>query len=143
MSTKTIQPHAGDIKRSWHLLNAEGEVLGRLSTVAATLLMGKNKTTYSPHMDQGDYVVIVNAEKIVLTGAKEKKKTYWRHSGFPGGMHLTPAEKVRSLHPERLLEHSIAGMLPKNKLQDIRMTRLHVVVGSSHRYSKELKSAQA
>lgn len=139
---KTFQPKASDIKRSWHLFDAEGKVLGRISTEIAAILMGKNKTTYAPHLDQGDYVVVVNAEKIVLTGNKEKKKIYWRHSGYPGGMRLAPAEKVRSLHAERLIEHSVGGMLPKNKLRDVRLTRLHVFVGLNHPYAKYLKAVE-
>lgn len=138
MNTKTLQPHATDIKHAWHLLDARGQILGRLSTQAATLLMGKNKVNYAPHLDQGDHVVIINAQEIALTGNKEKKKIYWRHSGYPSGMHLTPAQKVRGEHPERLLEHSISGMLPKNKLRDVRLTRLHVVVGPNHPYTRQV-----
>ena len=141
MNSKTIQPKARDIQRSWHLVDAEGKVLGRLSTEIASYLMGKQKPNYATHLDQGDYVVVVNAEKIVLTGQKKEKKVYWRHSGYPGGMHLTTAGKLRQEHPTRIIEHAVSGMLPKNKLQGPRMTRLHVYVGTNHPYANQLKSA--
>lgn len=135
---KTFQPKASEIKRAWHQIDAQGQVLGRLSTKIAELLMGKHKTSYVPHLDMGDNVVVVNAEKVVLTGGKEQKKLYWHHSGYPGGMRTAPAAKVRQEHPERLLAHSVAGMLPKNKLRDRRLTRLHIFVGPKHTFGKEV-----
>jgi large subunit ribosomal protein L13 len=138
MNDKTYQPKAKDINRTWHLIDADGQVLGRLSTRIAILLMGKHKTNFTAHLDMGDHVVVTNAEKVILTGGKETKKLYWRHSGYPGGMKTTSAAKVRAEHPERLIIHSVSGMLPKNKHRDPRLTRLHVYVGPNHPYTKQV-----
>lgn len=135
MNLKTAQPRAKDIQRKWHLVDAKGEVLGRLSTKIAGLLMGKNKVNYVSHLDMGDYVVVVNGEKVILSGTKERNKLYRRHSGYPGGFKETSASKMRQEHPERLLLHSVGGMLPKNKLQDKRMARLKVLVGPNNPFA--------
>src|ERR1700726_1292388 len=113
---KTAIPSPGDIERKWHLIDAEEVVLGRLASKAAMLLMGKHKPSYTPFLDTGDHVVVVNAEKIRLTGRKEEQKIYRRHSGYPGGLTETSARKVRESRPARMVEEAIQGMLPKNKL---------------------------
>ncbi len=107
-----------DIKRKWFLIDAKGKTLGRVATVVAALLRGKGKTFFSPHMDCGDFVVIVNAQDIMVTGNKEEAKSYFTHSGFTRGDKLTSLKKTRATHPERILYHAIRGMLPQNKLSD-------------------------
>lgn len=136
---KTYQPKAGEVKRSWHLLDAKDAILGRIATDAATFLMGKNKPTYSRHMDSGDNVVIINAEKIVVTGRKAQQKVYRTHSGYPGGFKEKSYEKVMSEHPERILEHAVSGMLPDNHLKADRLTRLNIVVGSKNPFEDKFK----
>jgi len=134
---KTYQPKAKDIKRSWHLIDAKGKVLGRLATDAAKLLMGKQKVIYAPHLDMGDYVVVINAKDIVLTGAKMASKVYQSHSGFPGGFKEVKVQKVMDEMPTRIIEKAIYGMIPTNRLTAKRMARLKVFAGEKHPY--ELK----
>ncbi len=122
----TFQPKQKDIKRERHELSAKGEVLGRLATKSAMLLMGKHKTTYAPHLDMGDYVEIKNAQEVVVTGKKNIQKTYFSHSGYPGGLKEVSYEKLSKEQPEKIIEHAVRGMLPKNKLQTKRMRRLKV-----------------
>lgn len=129
---KTYQPKEKEVKRTWHLIDAKGEVLGRVSTQAAIFLMGKHKATYSTHMDSGDFVVVLNAEKVVVTGKKSQQKVYQSHSGYPGGFKEQKYAKVMTEHPERILETAIAGMLPDNRLKAGRMKRLNVVVGDKN-----------
>lgn len=126
---KTYQPGSHDVKRVWHLVDAKDKVLGRVASDVAELLMGKGKTDFSRHMDSGDFVVVVNAEKIVITGNKSKQKVYITHSGYPGGFKSKKYAQVMENHPERILEHAIKGMLPDNKLKSPRMKRLKVKVG--------------
>jgi large subunit ribosomal protein L13 len=118
--------------RNWFVINAEGKTVGRLATTAARLLMGKNKPAYTPYMDVGDHVVIINAEKVVFTGNKLKDKVYRHHTGWPGGLKEVTAEKLMQRHPERVLEFAIRGMLPKNKLGRKMGKKLKVYVGSDH-----------
>lgn len=127
---KTFQPSVKDIKRETHQLDADGQILGRLSTQIVTLLMGKNKADYAPHLDMGDKVVVVNAEKIKLTGRKMTDKVYRSHSGYPGGFKEVSIEKLYKEHPERILETAVRRMLPNNRLKDDRMQRLTVKVGN-------------
>jgi large subunit ribosomal protein L13 len=136
---KTFQPKENEVKRSWHLVDAKGEILGRLSTKVAELLMGKGKVSFSRHMDSGDNVVVVNAEKIVVTGNKAQQKVYRSHSGYPGGFKERKFEKVSKEHPERIVEHAVAGMLPDNRLKAERMTRLTVVAGDKNPYEDKMK----
>lgn len=136
---KTFQPKEKEITRSWHLLNAEDQILGRLSTQIAILLMGKHKATYSTHMDSGDYVVVLNAEKIEVTGKKASQKSYKSSSGYPGGFKDRKYSKVMKMHPERILEHAVSGMIPDNRLKDKRLARLKVIVGDKNPYEKEFK----
>ena len=131
---KTYQPKAKDIKRAWHLFDAKGKVLGRLSTEVAKLLMGKQKVTYAPHLDMGDYVVIINAKEVVLTGAKMSNKVYQSHSGFPGGFKEVKVQKMMDEMPTRVIEKAIYGMIPTNRLTAKRMARLKVFEGSKHPY---------
>jgi large subunit ribosomal protein L13 len=129
---KTAIPSPGDIERKWHLIDAEEVVLGRLASKAAMLLMGKHKPSYTPFLDTGDHVVVVNAEKIRLTGRKEEQKIYRRHSGYPGGLTETSARKVRAARPQRMVEEAIQGMLPKNKLGKQMYRKLQVYAGPKH-----------
>ncbi len=137
---KTYQPGSHDIKRVWHLIDAKDKVLGRVASDVAELLMGKGKTDFSRHMDSGDFVVVINAEKIVVTGNKAKQKLYITHSGYPGGYKEKKYAKVLEDHPERILEHAIKGMLPDNKLQAPRMARLNVVEGENHKFADKFET---
>lgn len=125
------------VEVKWHLLDADNKVLGRIATEAATLLIGKHKVTYMPNLDEGDWVVVINAEKVRLTGRKESQKMYRRHSGYPGGFRELSAAQVREKHPERLLIYAIKGMLPDNRLKALRMKRLKVVVGKDNPYAEK------
>jgi large subunit ribosomal protein L13 len=129
---KTAIPSPGDIVRKWHLIDAEGEVLGRLASRAASALMGKDKAMYTPFLDTGDHVVVVNAAKVKLTGRKEEQKIYRRHSGYPGGLSEIKARTVRETRPVRMVEEAIAGMLPKNKLGKQMYRKLQVYAGPKH-----------
>jgi large subunit ribosomal protein L13 len=116
----------------WYLIDAEGQVLGRVATTVAQLLRGKGKPTFTPHMDGGDFVVVVNAEKIVVTGTKETDKKYYRHSGYPGGLRETTLKEMRARHPIRILEAAVRGMLPKNRLGERIYHHLKVYAGPEH-----------
>ena len=129
---KTVIPSPQDIVRQWHVLDAENAVLGRLASQAAMILMGKNKPMYTPFLDTGDHVVVINAEKIRLTGDKEEQKIYRRHSGYPGGLREESAKKVRATRPARMVEEAIQGMLPKNKLGKQMYRKLNVYAGPKH-----------
>lgn len=131
---KTFQPTQKEIVRKWHLVNARGEVLGRIASKIAGFLMGKNKATYSAHMDSGDFVVVTNSEKVVLTGKKREQKVYRGHSGYPGGFKEVTFEKMSKEHPERIIQHAVSGMLPDNRLKQDRMARLKVFKGEQHSY---------
>lgn len=137
VNTKTYSQKPSEINREWHLIDATELPLGRLSTVIATLLTGKGKPTYTPHMDAGDYVVVINAKDVPVTGDKELQKIYYRHSGFPGGIKDARLEEVREKFPERIIEASVRGMLPKNKLQADRMARLKVFAGPEHAHTAQ------
>lgn len=134
---KTYMPKASDIKRDWYLVDAEGQVLGRLATEIASILRGKNKPEYTPHMDMGDFVVVVNADKIVVTGKKEQQKLYRRHTGYPGGLREVPFERMMEKHPERILEKAIRGMLPKNTLGRQMYRKLKVYAGPHHKHQAQ------
>ncbi len=136
---KTYQPKHKDIKRNWHMIDAEDEVLGRMSTKLATLLMGKHKPTYSDHMDMGDYVVVINAQKVKVTGKKRKQKVYQKHSGYPGGFKEVSFEKMITEHPERVIELAVSRMLPGNRLRDKRMRRLKVFAGADHTFKNKFE----
>ncbi len=125
-------PSEKDIDRRWWMLDAEDAVLGRLASTVARLLMGKHKPTYTPFLDCGDNVVILNADKVVLTGNKLDNKTYYRYSGYPGGLKETSARRMMETHPERVIELAIKGMLPKNKLGRQMYRKLRVYAGAEH-----------
>lgn len=136
---KTYQPKKKEIKRSWHLIDAKDNVLGRLSTEAAKYLMGKHKPGYSTHMDSGDYVVVINAKHVKLTGNKESQKIYVHHSGYPGGYREVKVAKLRVDSPVKIIEHAVSGMLPDNRLKSKRLVRLKIFSGSEHIYAEKFK----
>jgi large subunit ribosomal protein L13 len=134
---KTISAKHSDIDRKWLIVDAEGKTLGRVATEIAYRLMGKHKPLYTPHIDLGDFVIVVNAEKIVLTGNKETAKTYFSYSGYPGGDKFTSVETMREKHPDRIITVAVSGMLPKNKMRDRRLTRLKVYAGPDHPHAAQ------
>ena len=134
---KTYQPKAKEVKRNWHLVDAKGEILGRLASKVAQLLTGKGKVTYSSHMDSGDYVVVINVEKIEVTGKKKTQKLYRSHSGFPGGFKEVSFAKMSLEKPEEIIKHAVMGMLPDNRLKRDRVTRLKIVVGDKNPYAEK------
>ena len=129
---KTYSAKPGDITREWYLVDAEGKTLGRLATQIADTLRGKRKPQYTPHVDTGDFIVVVNAEKIAVTGNKLDQKIYYRHSGYPGGLTEVQARKVRAVRPVRMVEEAISGMLPKNNLGKHMYRKLKVYAGAKH-----------
>jgi len=129
---KTYSTKASDIKREWHVIDASNEVLGRLATRIANLLMGKHKPLFCRNLDVGDFVVVLNADKIRVTGNKIKQKMYYRHSGYPGGLKSVNLEKMMQTHPTRVIENAVKGMLPRNKLNARMMKRLKVYAGDTH-----------
>ena len=129
---KTFSQKPTEVQRRWILIDAAEAPLGRVATQIATYLTGKYKPSYTPHTDGGDYVIVINAGKAVVTGSKETAKTYYHHTGFPGGIKDARLEEVREKFPERIVENAVRGMLPKNKLQAERMKRLRVFAGSEH-----------
>jgi large subunit ribosomal protein L13 len=134
---RTYSPKAGEITRSWHIIDATDVVLGRLASQTAILLRGKHKTTYAPHMDTGDFVIIVNAEKVALTGSKLAEKKAYRHSGYPGGLKTMGYEEMLAKHPTRAVEKAIRGMVPKNSLGRQQMSKLKVYAGSDHPHTAQ------
>lgn len=126
-----------DQKSEWFRIDASGKVLGRIATKAAQLLMGKHRPTFSPHQPGADFVVVTNAAKVKVTGKKEEQKSYFRHSGYPGGDRHTPLARVRELHPERMIQAAVSGMLPKNRLRTVRLARLKVFRGADNPYSAQ------
>ncbi|MBO3129738.1 50S ribosomal protein L13 [Dermatophilus congolensis] len=129
---RTYTPKPGDIERSWHIIDATDVVLGRLASQAAQLLRGKHKPTFAPHIDTGDFVIIINADKVALTGNKAEQKKAYSHSGFPGGLRATSYTELLAKNPERAVEKAIRGMLPKNSLARQQMSKLKVYAGSEH-----------
>lgn len=138
MPKKTLKPN--EIKREWFLVDARGKVLGRLASQIAKILQGKHKAYYTPHWDMGDYVVVTNAKDVAVTGQKEKKKVYYRHSGYPGGLKEERLEELRKRRPEEITHRAVKGMMPKNRLSQVMMKKLYVYAGSEHPYGdKEFK----
>ncbi len=131
---KTYLPKIDVDKRKWHLIDAEGQVLGRVAVKIADILRGKNKPVFTPHLDAGDFVVVVNAEKVRVTGKKETGKTYHSFSGYAGGHKSRTVADIRAKHPERLIMQAVKGMLPKNRLGRKLLTKLKVVAGSEHKH---------
>ena len=132
LSYKTISANKATVDKQWVLVDAEGQPLGRLASIVAKLLRGKYKTNFTPHVDCGDNVVIINADKIVLTGNKWNDKTYIRHTGYPGGQRSRTAQELYDKHPERIVENAVKGMLPKNRLGADLFRNLRVYVGAEH-----------
>ena len=135
MKTESAKP--AEVVRAWHLVDAEGLVLGRLASQVAAILRGKNKPTFTPHIDTGDFVVVVNAEKIGTTGKKEDDKIYWRYTRYYGGEKATPAKKMRQDHPERMITFAVQGMLPKGPLGRKMLKKLKVYPGSAHPHAAQ------
>lgn len=129
---KTYTPKASEIVRDWYVVDAEGKTLGRLASQVATILRGKHKPTFATHMDMGDFVIIVNAEKVKVSGTKERDKLYHRHSGYPGGLKSTPFRDLVERHPTRPVEYAVRRMLPKNALGEAMFKKLKVYAGPDH-----------
>jgi len=134
---RTYSPKAGDVQRQWHVIDANDVVLGRLATHAATLLRGKHKPIFAPHVDTGDFVIIVNASKVALTGNKRETKVAYRHSGYPGGLKRIGYTELLEKRPEKAIELAIRGMLPKNKLGRQLLSKLKVYAGPEHPHSAQ------
>lgn len=137
INAKTYSQKPSEVTRRWILIDASSAPLGRVSTEIAKYLIGKYKPSYTPHIDGGDYVIVINAKDTVVTGDKETGKIYYRHSGFPGGIKDATLKEVREKFPERLIERAVKGMLPKNKLSPERMKRLRVFAGNEHAHTAQ------
>ncbi len=140
---KTYSVKASEIERSWHVIDARDRVLGRLATEVARLLMGKHKPMFTRNMDTGDFVVVINAAKISVSGNKAEQKLYYRHSGYPGGLKSVKLGKMLDTRPERVIEHAVKGMLPKNRLGNSMLKKLRVYAGESHPHQSQVNPGQA
>jgi len=134
---RTYTPRASDITRVWFIVDADGQTLGRMATRIATVLRGKHKPTFTPHLDMGDHVIVINADKIVLTGSKAEQKMYHAHSGFPGGLRSVPFATMLERKPTQVVEAAVKGMLPKNKLGRQMGTKLKVYAGTDHPHAAQ------
>lgn len=137
VNAKTYSQKPSEITHKWILIDASSAPLGRVSTVIAKYLIGKYKPTYTPHMDAGDYVVVINAEKLVVTGAKETDKKYYHHSGYPGGIRDESLGELRVKYPERIIMEAVKGMIPRNKLAAERLKRLRIFPGEAHTHTAQ------
>lgn len=135
---KTYLAKPQEVERKWYVVDATDQVVGRLATKVATILRGKHKPTYTPNVDTGDYVIIINADKVRLTGNKENKKEYVHHTGYPGGRRVTSFRQMMDKHPERVLEHAIKGMLPHNTLGRQMYRKLRVYAGQEHNHAAQM-----
>ena len=138
---RTYSPKASEITRKWYVVDAEDLVLGRLSTEVARILRGKHKPTFAPHMDMGDHVIVINAEKVVLTSNKADQKLVYRHSGYPGGLKSRTFAEAQALRPEEGVRRAVRGMLPKNRLGRQMLTKLKVYAGPNHPHSAQMPEA--
>jgi len=138
---RTFTPKPADVTKNWYVVDATDVVLGRLATQVATLLRGKHKATYAPHVDGGDFVIVINADKIALTGAKLTDKMVYRHSGYPGGLSAVPIGELLEKNPQRVIENAVKGMLPKNKLSAQQLTKLKVYAGAEHPHAAQQPQA--
>jgi large subunit ribosomal protein L13 len=136
-TVRTYTPKPGDVERTWHVIDATDVVLGRLATQVATLLRGKHKATFAPHMDNGDFVIVINADKVALTGNKRETKLAYRHSGYPGGLRSVTYAELLEKRPERAIEKAVRGMLPKNSLAAQQLSKLKVYTGSEHPHAAQ------
>jgi large subunit ribosomal protein L13 len=134
---RTYTPQPGDVQRDWHVIDATDVVLGRLASQVAILLRGKHKPTFAPHVDGGDFVIIINADKVALSGNKRETKLAYRHSGYPGGLTATPYGEFLDTKPERAVEKAVRGMIPKTSLGRTQMTHLKVYAGSEHPHTAQ------
>lgn len=134
---RTYTPKPGDIDRAWHVIDATDVVLGRLASQVAALLRGKHKAQFAPHVDAGDFVIIINADKVALTGNKRETKLAYRHSGYPGGLRATPYSELLDKHPERAVEKAVRGMLPHTSLGKAQLAKLKVYAGSEHPHAAQ------
>ena len=134
---RTYTPKPGDVERTWHVIDATDVVLGRLATQVATLLRGKHKATFAPHVDTGDFVIVVNADKVALTGNKRDGKLAYRHSGYPGGLRAVPYGDLLAKRPERVIEKAVRGMLPKTSLGRAQLRKLKVYAGPEHPHAAQ------
>lgn len=132
MNQKTFSAKPAEVERQWHIIDAKGQIVGKVAVEAARLLRGKHKPTFTPHIDTGDFVVIINADQAVFSGRKEEHKIYTRHSGYVGGQTIETPKKVRARRPEYILEWAVKGMVPKNKLGAAQMKKLNVYAGAEH-----------
>lgn len=137
LSYKTISANKSTVNKEWIVVDADGMILGRLASKVAKILRGKNKPDFTPHVDCGDYVIVINAEKVQLSGQKMTDKVYVRHSGYPGGQKTQTPQDILKKYPERLVEKAVKGMLPKNKLGRKIYKNLHVVIGSEHKFEAQ------
>jgi large subunit ribosomal protein L13 len=137
LSYKTVSANKATVEKEWVLVDAEGQTLGRLASVVALMLRGKHKTSFTPHVDCGDSVIVINAEKITMTGAKMTDKEYIRHTGYPGGQRIVKADELMKKHPTRLIEYAVKGMLPKNRLGSEIFRNLYVYEGPAHKHEAQ------
>ncbi len=135
---KTTMAKAHEVERKWYVIDAEDKVLGRLASEVASILRGKNKPTFTPHVDTGDYVIVINADKVKLTGNKWSQKHHVYHTGYPGGQRQVPYNEIREKHPERVIEYAVKGMLPKNSLGRSMYRKLKVYAGSEHPHEAQM-----
>ena len=138
---RTYTTKAADIERKWHLIDASGKTLGRMAAQIASLLMGKHKPIFSPNQDTGDYVVVINAAGVRVTGNKAEQKIYYRHSGYPGGLKSITFEKMMQTKPTRVIEHAVKGMLPHTRLGAVMMKKLRVYAGETHPHQAQLQAS--
>ncbi len=134
---KTFSLRKEDISRNWYVVDVAGKTLGRVTTEISRMLIGKHKPTYTPHTDNGDFIIVLNADKIALSGSKEGQKEYFRHSGYFGSEKFTTVAEMREKHPERIIAHAVSGMLPKNKMRARRLKRLKIYTCSTHDHSAQ------
>jgi large subunit ribosomal protein L13 len=143
MIMRTVSAKKEEVTRQWYVVDAEGQTLGRLSTEIANRLRGKHKASFTPHVDTGDYVVVINAEKVKVTGRKAQDKMYYHHTGFPGGIKSISFEKLVDKAPERIIEAAVKGMMPKNKLSRAMLAKLKIYAGSEHPHEAQQPIALA
>lgn len=132
-----------DVKREWVVVDAKDRILGQVATEVATKLMGKHRPTYTPHNESGDYVIVINAKEVQVTRNKAKNKIYYSYSGYAGGLKKTTFEEMQALHPERIIEKAVYGMLPDNRLRSVRMARLKIYAGTTHRHESQVPAVES
>jgi large subunit ribosomal protein L13 len=137
LSYKTVSANKATVEKEWVLVDAEGQTLGRLASIVALMLRGKHKTSFTPHVDCGDNVIVINAEKVTMTGNKMTDKEYIRHTGYPGGQRIVKADELMKKHPVRLIEYAVKGMLPKNRLGSAIFRNLYVYEGNAHKHEAQ------